>query len=272
MRRLIVPAILIACAVALVGALLPFLSACSEPAYAQSIGGGGGGGPHGALCSDPVTSTITFSGVATDITTATNEALTLAPAGTGDVILDPGGDDIELFGVGAINVTSSRITMYGVSGGGTMTLGVSGEGVSMGGKTDYTATQKALQFGDALDSSGFVSLALYGERTAAFVPGDALTISSPTDTSSTPLGSGTTGAGTGCRMSAAGAAAWTPSETGAADGMFWCCTNTGANAITMTDSDGVYEGPGSVVGQYDQVCFEYVTDRFIERSFSNNEP
>ena len=142
----------------------------------------------------------------------------------------------------------------------------------MGGKTDYTSTQPSMVFGDALDSSGAISLILYGERTAAFFPGDALTISNPTDTSSTPLGSGTTGAGTACRMSAAGAAAWTPSETGAVDGMFWCCTNTGANAITMTDSDGVYEGPGSVVGQYDQVCFEYVTDRFIERSFSNNEP
>lgn len=109
---------------------------------------------------------------------------------------------------------------------------------------------------------------VFGGGTLAHIPGAALAITSPTDTTRVP-----TTTGTACRMAAAGgAAAWTPAETNAVDGMIACCTNTGANAITMTDSDGVYEGPGSVVGQYDTVCMEYVTDRWIERSFSNNEP
>jgi hypothetical protein len=97
--------------------------------------------------------------------------------------------------------------------------------------------------------------------------GTAISISSTPDTTTSP-----STAGSACRMSATAPSLWTPAETNVVDGYMWCCTNTGSNSITMTDSDGVYEGPGSVVGQWDQVCFEYVTDRFVERSFSNNEP
>jgi hypothetical protein len=93
----------------------------------------------------------------------------------------------------------------------------------------------------------------------------ALTITSPTDTSTQP-GTG----GTGCLMSSSGAAAWTPSETSAIDGMYVCCVNTGANAITMTTSAGVYQGSGAVVGQYDTVCMRYISDRWVEQSFKDN--
>ncbi len=96
--------------------------------------------------------------------------------------------------------------------------------------------------------------------------GTAKVITSPTDTSTSPVGA------FGCRMSSSGGAAWTPSETNAVDGMLFHCINTSANDITMTDSDGVYEGPGSVVGQWDAVTFQYITDRWVEVAFSNNEP
>lgn len=266
MRRALLALCLLACGIVAVVTVFP-----SSPVSAQSIGGGGGGVADELLfCISPIESTVTFSGVATDITTATNEHLLIAPAGTGDLYLDPGGDDIAILDLGGLSNISGRINLFMQSSGAITTWGVAGEGVTLGGQSNHTITQPDFTVVDNGGTEGHFTV--YGEGTVRVWPRDAMTISSPTDTASTPLGASNTGAGTACRMSSSGAAAWTPSESGAVDGMFWCCTNTGANSITMTDSDGVYEGPGSVVGQYDQVCFEYVTDRFIERSFSNNEP
>lgn len=110
-------------------------------------------------------------------------------------------------------------------------------------------------------AAGEVGLA--GPNGHVITPGTARAIGA-TDTTTQPLSAG-------CRMSAASAGStWVPSETGAIDGQFVCCTNTGTNTITMTDSAGVYEGSGSIVGQWDSVCFEYVTDRWVERSFKDN--
>lgn len=98
----------------------------------------------------------------------------------------------------------------------------------------------------------------------------AVTITATTDTTSIPES-------TACRISSSGVSNWTPAEqdsgaNAAPSGFFACCTNTGTNAITMTESAGVYEGPASasVVGQWDVVCMEYVTDRWVQRSFTDN--
>lgn len=63
----------------------------------------------------------------------------------------------------------------------------------------------------------------------------ALTITSPTDTTSVPVHAFQT-------ITTSGAAAWTPSETGARDGSRFMVLNTSANTITLTASAGVFKG------------------------------
>jgi hypothetical protein len=95
--------------------------------------------------------------------------------------------------------------------------------------------------------------------------GDALTISGASDTDDP------TAAGSACRVSASGGAAgWIPSESTAVNGQTHCCTNTGTDTVTLSDSAGVYEGTTPVLGQWDSVCFQYVTDRWVQLSTSNN--
>lgn len=249
-------------------ALLPLLAIIiigPGLALAQSIGGGGAGGWSGGT----ITSGITFSGVSSDISTPANEDLNLTAGGTGVINLY-GGSTTNGLKVTTVEANGNALLHTYTANVGRVLLGnytAAGTGYSDASVTD-------IQFAVArgITSSGSTSvLDVYGRGTIRPVPGNALTIANPTDTSSTPLGSGTTGAGTACRMSAGGAAAWTPSETGAVDGMFFCCTNTASGGIiTMTDSAGVYEGAGSALDQWDQVCFEYVTDRWVQRSYSDN--
>jgi hypothetical protein len=85
----------------------------------------------------------------------------------------------------------------------------------------------------------------------------AATIANPTDTTTAP-------AHAYINMSAGGAAAWTPSETGAESGSYFRATNSGANVITMTNSAGVYEKGPCAVGQYGSVDFMYFVDRFVQ--------
>lgn len=222
------------------------------------------------------TGTYTWTGVTDDIDSATGEDLRLSGGGqsgaAGSLQLQSRDELIDLLDdadtvIGQICLTSSLgpgfaplctnandgiIRPSDSSNGGNILTNVS----------DLSATAVATRLSDSTNTIWEA----YGERTIREVPGDALSITSPTDSTSTPLGSGTAGAGSGCRFSSSGAAAWTVSETGAVDGMRWCCTNTGSNNITMVSSSGVYEGPGSVIKQWQQVCFEYVTDRFVERS------
>lgn len=95
--------------------------------------------------------------------------------------------------------------------------------------------------------------------------GAALTIGNPTDTTTAPSRSD-------LRISAAAAAAWTPSETGARDGQTVTAVNTGAFAITMTDAAAVYEGGAAacVLGQWDAVEFRYTSDRWVEIACRDN--
>lgn len=241
--------------------------AASVPVLAQAFGGGGGSIFNGGT----ITGGIVTSGVSSDLSTPANEDLSLTAGGTGVINLF-GGSTTNGLKVSTVEANGNALIHIYTTNVGRILLSGGAEGAVAGtGYTDAGATDLQFNASRGISSSGHTSLfSVYGRGTVRHVPNNALTISNPTDTSSTPLGSGTTGAGTACRMSAAGAAAWTPSETGAVDGMIWCCTNTGANVITMTDSAGVYEGAASAVGQWDQVCFEYVTDRFVQRSFSNN--
>ena len=105
------------------------------------------------------------------------------------------------------------------------------------------------------DSTGYVEV--YGGGMTRETP-VALAITATTDTTSSPVTS------SACRISSTGASAWTPSETGAVDGMHAVCVNTGANAITVTTSAGVCEcGAGIAVPQWGAVELSYVTDRWV---------
>lgn len=205
------------------------------------------------------------SAVAADFTCASNQDCRLNAAGTGSVQLMSGDNLIDILDSagttrGTIQPSATGVTLQATSGGRLQAT------TSVAVLTNNANVAAATLVGGVQDNGGEL-FSVYGSGTMAAKGGAALSITSPTDTATSPLGGSTE-----CLMSSSGAAAWTPSETGAVVGQWWCCTNTGSNNITMTDSDGVYEGPGSVVGQYDSVCFAYIGDRFIERSFSNNEP
>jgi len=112
-------------------------------------------------------------------------------------------------------------------------------------------------------------LGAYGTGAIRVPQQSALTISNPTDTTNNPFNNGQSSA---CLVTAAGAAAWTPSETNAVDGLQFECINTGTNVITMTDSAGVYEGGvvACALGQYDAVTFRYIADRWVETGCRDN--
>lgn len=60
-------------------------------------------------------------------------------------------------------------------------------------------------------------------------------------------------------------------ETSVVTGQIFCATNISANAVNFADTAGVSEIAGAfAAGQYDMICFQYVTDRWVERSRSNN--
>lgn len=104
------------------------------------------------------------------------------------------------------------------------------------------------------DSTGYVEI--YGGGMVRETP-IASVISAPTDTTTTPVTS------TACRISSSGTAAWTPSKSGAVDGMHALCTNTGANVITVTTLSGTCEcGAGIALGQWDTVELAYISDRW----------
>lgn len=63
----------------------------------------------------------------------------------------------------------------------------------------------------------------------------------------------------------------TMSEAGAVDGMFTCITNLAANNSNFADTGGLSELAGAfAMGQYDMLCLDYRSDRWVERSRSNN--
>ncbi len=169
---------------------------------------------------------------------------------------------------GRINSTANADSyfQYSTSGGAVKVDAAAATAGSTGSVGDGSTAFAVAEGINTATGAMTLLMRVYGGGTLQHVPGAALAITSPTDTTRTP-----TSTGSACRMAAAGGvSAWTPAESSTVDGMLACCTNTGTNAITMTASAGVYQGPGSVLGQYDTVCMEYVVDRWVERSYSNN--
>lgn len=130
--------------------------------------------------------------------------------------------------------------------------------VGKGTRTDFLSgansgnTTAASRIGD---STGYLEIYGGGQLRASPV---ATAITATTDTTTVIVSSAA------CRISSSGVSAWTPSETSAADGMFLTCVNTGADAITVTTSAGVCEcGAGVVLGQWDAVELQYVSDRWV---------
>jgi hypothetical protein len=216
-------------------------------ALAQAFGPGGGGGGLSLATANSLYCRLTG-----------DADCTMAGAITGDVAFQDSGNQIDIRDSGGVVqgsiVTASTVVRYRAADVAVLVA-----------TANRGATQQAVVLGDNATSSW---VSIYGQGQVAFSPGTSLALGSPTDTTAQP-----NGAGSSCRMAAAGGvSAYTPSESNAVDGAFFCCTNTGTNVITMTESAGVYEGPGvaSAVGQFDTVCFEYVTDRWVQRSFTDN--
>lgn len=60
-------------------------------------------------------------------------------------------------------------------------------------------------------------------------------------------------------------------ETGVINGQLLCVINVGTNAVNLADTSGVSETAGAfAAGQYGQICYAYTSDRWVERSRSNN--
>jgi len=63
----------------------------------------------------------------------------------------------------------------------------------------------------------------------------------------------------------------TMSETGAGNGDFATIVNVSANTVNFADTGGVSELAGALaMGQYDRLTLDYVSDRWVERSRSDN--
>lgn len=264
--------------------IILFVLSVATLAGAQAIRTGGAVFSGGALSSSlELSATNTTCAQALALAWDSDENAGLQRSAADTIKLCLAGLDSVIFGAGVTQFADSagtarpRITAtanadgyfhYSTSGGAVKVDAASATVGSTGSIGDGSTAFAVAEGINTSTGGATVLMRVYGGAVLATTAQAALAITSPTDTTRAP-----TAAGTACRIAAAdGVSAWTPAETNGVNGMFICCTNTGANNITMTDSDGVYEGPGSVLGQYDNVCMEYVTDRWIERSYSNNEP
>lgn len=63
----------------------------------------------------------------------------------------------------------------------------------------------------------------------------------------------------------------TLSETSALSGMSMCVVMIGTGTCNFADTAGVSETAGAfAAGQYDSICYRYISDRWVEMSRSNN--
>lgn len=228
----------------------------SAPAHAQYVGsdgihGGGAGG--GAFSGGTLTSGLTFSDVATDVTTGTNEDFVIDANGTGktdikDVLV---ADGITVGGCNTVGLQFGTSTTTGIcdSSGGTRPRWISNN-------VAVFEASSTLGFSNFLDyrmASNFqVSL---GARTA-------LTVSTSTSPSGVWLG-----------LSSSGAVNWTPGTSGRLSGsmVFACNVDAESDVITMTDGAS-YEGSGCALGVNDCVTMIYdnSSSKWRELSCNNN--
>lgn len=163
-----------------------------------------------------------------------------------------------------VDLTTGGLLFTASASGTIDAAGTTGTTLTLKGKTGNAANITTLDV-----QTGTTSVfKVLGAGAITPTPGTALAISGAPDVTRTP-----TTTSSACRFAAASAGqSWTPAETNAVDGMEFCCTNTGANAVTMTESAGVFEGTAAaaVVGTNDTICMEYVTDRWVQRSFTDN--
>lgn len=236
-----------------------------------SGGGGGGGGASEAYVdaavatrlaldasNDPLTGalavadgTVSLPGLTFAGETGGNSGLYLGA--NDDIRIAIGGAQMARWVSGTMYLGSSNTTYIDGVNSSTLT-----QYVGRGTRTDLLSgtnsgnTTAVARIGD---STGYIEV--YGGGMTRESPA-ALAITATTDTTSSPVTS------SACRISSTGVSAWTPSETGAVDGMHAVCVNTGANTITVTTSAGVCEcGAGIAVPQWGAVELSYVTDRWV---------
>lgn len=233
-----------------------FLDDISSSGYCQVTGG--------AACT--VTG-IVLSGTNDDITSTAAEDLSLVAPASQAINLRPNGEATG----GGLTVTEPSGTRYMLSNIGNnanaVSFGPAGDPFKHGSKANRGADERIDCVSESIGGTDVDVMCITGTGVIRAVPNTALTISGTPDSTTAPTASGTS-----CRMSAAAGQSWTPAEANAVSGDFVCCTNTGTNAITITESATVYEGPtvSDIVGQWDQVCMEYVTDRWVRRGASDN--
>ncbi|MFY9484238.1 MAG: hypothetical protein WAP74_01285, partial [Patescibacteria group bacterium] len=189
-----------------------------------------------------------------DITTGTNEALTVTANGTGDIVFAV--DSGTLIGVGGA-------TPAGV-------FHIDGEFDDEQLIVEANATQTA-QIVEVRNSSGTV-LAAFDESGAAVYGLSTLTIADDTVALSAPTGTltpttsyaeVTCNDADGCNLAL--------SETGAREGQVVIVANvSAANTLTLTDSAGVFETDSSALSAFGAANIIYIGDRWVVTGRSVN--
>ncbi len=204
------------------------------------------------------TGQIILSNIATDITAAVDEALTIKAQGTGVINL------FASTGEGAViskqGSDSARFTWRPAGYGAGVIFSVGTSGTRAMYLDDSLGATMRFDGGLVNDST---TAPLTSQRFAGPTAGQTLTIT--TDTATQP-------SATSLRLTLTGDTAFTPSKTNAQDGMMIRAVNVSAFNLTMTDLSGTYEGGATpcVLNQWDSVSFHYSTDRWVEDACNNN--
>lgn len=210
-----------------------------QMARAQYIGGGsigaaGGGGFSGGT----ISSTLTFSGVASDVATGASEDFTVAPGGSvvlrsGDNVVDIQKSDGTVMGRIATNTGSSFIGLAAASATAGYVQANPNGGI-VGRQGDQSASTAVATFADNMTdiSGGTPQVSVYGEGAIGVIRQQSLTISTGTSTAS-PTSSQV-------ELSCTTAPCdWQPGEASVVDG--WridACNVDAADSITITDNTG----------------------------------
>jgi hypothetical protein len=273
-----------------IGFLLAFLLASSLALAGTSINGDGGGGSGGGVASALVcllsggtdctmTGSTVYSGVTSDITTGTNEALSLSPNGTGDVIMDT--DQIatnEATGLAfdMVTTTPTPTIFYNIrpsnycTGGGSRILSAGPPGTeALGVLCDSTVR---------ILGAANLTLNSAGNTIRSYFGGDADDADAATwlGSGATAGGFRTNAAGTGAQMGSKGDIAATAVVASIADGISSTAAGAalwkfkGGGAATVAVQAGISESTATL--NTTTPTSSYVEFNCTSSTFCNYEP
>lgn len=243
MRRLGLP-LLFVCA--LLGAFAAGLHIFPRAASAQGLAGAGGGLTRDSITNsdqtldDLTVTTLTVTGTTSPFGVPTN----------GEICLDTRDTCSKKITYDGTNIVVTGGFSFANSGAMAGNLTMSGNDINMGTASD-------------LNFTGVSGRVAWGPQTQTVADDGAGTAAAATLTPTSNFIAVTCNDANGCDE--------TVSESGALHGSITCVVNVSANAVNFADSAGVTELAGAfAAGQWDQICFVYVTDRWVETSRSNN--